>query len=580
MKTSRIAAIVALVLALAAATPWTWKLHLFPNSGIDDANIFFSYAENLASGNGFTYARNGEPVEGFTSILWTVMCAASFYLGLDELGVFAFAFVLFVTTQFLLLAAIRNAILPTDRNARFLQVIYAALVLSSPSYITWMTITLMDTSLWGFIIAVMTYFLVSPPRSKPTIFIAAMAFGLAPTARPEALLVAPAFLALLWLRLTDTGRKHAVRMCLCLALAFVATAVGLTIFRIQYFGYPFPNTYYAKVSPSLAYNLREGKDYLYRFILSSPAIGALCLVLLCRAASWIGQRMDTMRLRSFTTFFRPPMSAVTAVSLGALTLLAVPVLTGGDHFNMFRFFQPVYPLIVLVGILSGASLSDGSSAHCFVSLQWWRTNLFRGVAVGAVIAYWFFAYSSSFSWSSMRWGSPIAHEFRISEGGMKTGSRINHLFLDSERRPSVGVITAGGIARTYTGRIVDLMGLNNITIAHSAGDRKGQKNHAAFEPEAFFHVEPDILIASPPVPPDTNNCDNVWLKGLLEDSRFTSRWRYGTLSRKGDSESSLSAFVKGCFLDEMLAHSGMDFRDTMIWSNKWVEVTVLPGRQN
>src|ERR1041384_6291777 len=50
-----------------------------PLTGIDDANIYFVYAKNLAQGNGFVYNVGGERVEGFTSILWTVICAFVFH---------------------------------------------------------------------------------------------------------------------------------------------------------------------------------------------------------------------------------------------------------------------------------------------------------------------------------------------------------------------------------------------------------------------------------------------------------------------------------------------------------------------
>ncbi len=580
MKTNRMAAIVALVLALAAATAWTWKLHAFPQAGIDDANIFFSYAENLASGNGVTYARNGEPVEGFTSMLWMLMCAALFVFGLNEAGVLALSFMVLVVTQLLFLRAIRNAGPPTEGSARFPQLVYTALILCSPSYITWMTITLMDTCLWGLIVAVMTFFLVSPPRSTLTTLIAVVTFMMAPVARPEALLVVPVFIGLLWLRCRATGGEYATRMGLFFAVSFVAASVALTVFRIHYFGYPFPNTYYAKVSPSLAYNLQEGKNYLHRFILSGTVVGVFCLVLLCRAASWIGRLLDRVRHASFRSLFEPPISAGTAVSFGALTLLAVPVLTGGDHFNMFRFCQPALPLIYLAAILSATELSACSTTGHLFAPRWWRTNSLRGVTVGVVMAYWLFAFSSEFSWRSMRWGSPIEHEFRIAEDGMATGRRLNRLFLAAKRLPSVGVVTAGGIARTYAGQIVDLMGLNNSLIAHFRGDRKGFKSHAAFEIGAFFHVEPDILLASPPIPPATNNCYSVGFKGLFDDPQFTGRWRYGILSQTKDAEYSQCAFVKSAFLEEMPADSGVEFRDTMIWSNQWIEVPVLRGRRN
>ena len=47
------------------------SLHLLDtdNIGVDDANIFFVYAKNLAEGNGLVYNTGGERVEGFSSLL-------------------------------------------------------------------------------------------------------------------------------------------------------------------------------------------------------------------------------------------------------------------------------------------------------------------------------------------------------------------------------------------------------------------------------------------------------------------------------------------------------------------------------
>ena len=53
-------------------------LHGRPAMGVDDANIFFAYARNVVQGAGLVYNAGGERVEGFTSLLWTLVCAAAF----------------------------------------------------------------------------------------------------------------------------------------------------------------------------------------------------------------------------------------------------------------------------------------------------------------------------------------------------------------------------------------------------------------------------------------------------------------------------------------------------------------------
>ena len=52
----------------------------FPLTGIDDANIFFVYAKNFANGHGFVYNVGGERIEGFSSLLWTLLCTVVFSL--------------------------------------------------------------------------------------------------------------------------------------------------------------------------------------------------------------------------------------------------------------------------------------------------------------------------------------------------------------------------------------------------------------------------------------------------------------------------------------------------------------------
>lgn len=573
MKAKAIVTLVVLTLLLAGATARIWQLHGCPKTGIDDANIFFTYAENLADGKGISYGHNGERVEGFTSMLWMLVCALMFALGANETGVFGCCFGLLVLTHALFLKAIgRSAEHAEGLNTLTCSGIYMALVLASPAYLTWMTITLMDVSLWGCVVAGMTLAIVLPPRSKTGSIIAFLPFLLAPATRPEAFLVAPVFVVLLWLRCQTTGMAHATRTCLFLLLSVIVVASALTVFRMRYFGFPLPNTFYAKVSPSLLYNLREGRDYLYGFMQSSSVAAVCCLLAAIQAASWIGQVLDRLRRGGLVAAFRWSLPAHSAVSLGAITLLIVPVLTGGDHFRTFRFFQPVWPLLALAVVLHAREVwpRSGAGQTTFPGVQWWRENLIRGAAVGVVLSYAFFAYASEVSWASLRWGRPIAHEFGIAEGGVVTGTRLNRIFAGTRPMPSVGVVTAGGIARTYAGRIVDVMGLNNAVIGHFRGDRQGIKNHAAFEREAFFKTEPDIFLAEPPVPPETNNCYTACLKGLMDDPRFTGRWRYGAILRTNDPQASVSLFVKDAFLNGLPREAALEFHDTMIWSNKWV----------
>jgi arabinofuranosyltransferase len=487
------------------------------------------------------------------------------------------SFLFFVITQWILLGAIRRCAKDGAQEPWPYQGLYLVLILSQPAYVTWMTITLMDTVIWGLMIAAMTYVVILPPASTRGWGLATIPFVLAPVSRPEGMVVAPVLLGLLWLRSRSIGSCSATRLCIGTAGAVLVMMAGLTVFRVLYFGYPFPNTFYAKVSPSILYNLQQGKRYLDTYVLSGTVVGACVVLVALSAASWFGAAVDRIRSsRSMNALWMSPMKASAATSMAGVALLLIPVLIGGDSFGLFRFYQPAFPLLCIASILVLMDLRvlDVGSLGGFFA--WARHHVTTVAVCGTLLAYWLFTHSSTCSWTSLRWSSPISKEFRIAKEGMVTGKTLGALFAPAHRFPAIGAITCGGIARTYPGPIVDLMGLNNSFIAHFKGDRKGIKNHAAFEKDAFFLIEPEILLASPPLPPDTNNWCSIWLKGLLGDPRFVTQWRYGVLSSGESASGTLQAFVKTASLNDILAHGALEFHDTMVWSNKWVEVTRRP----
>src|ERR1700760_4305630 len=51
-----------------------------PTPGMDDADIFLNYARRFAHGEGFVFNTGGEKVEGFTSMLWVLICSLFYHL--------------------------------------------------------------------------------------------------------------------------------------------------------------------------------------------------------------------------------------------------------------------------------------------------------------------------------------------------------------------------------------------------------------------------------------------------------------------------------------------------------------------
>jgi arabinofuranosyltransferase len=563
--------LIILIACLSTATWLSYTFHNSPSVGIDDANIYFTYAENLASGNGITYANNSERTEGATSMLWLLICSFVFWIGQTESAVLVLSVGLMIATQWIILNAIYRYAAQKNKKAWPYVCGYLALILCSPSYITWMSITLMDTCLWGLFIAGMTYFVLFPPESTRKRLIASIPFILAPWVRPEGMLVAPVLAALLWLRSYPANLHRATHYCIGIGGAMIVLLASLTVFRLMYFGYPLPNPYYAKVSPFILYNLWGGLVYLIAFITCGYLMKGFSVILLLILIPLFADVFHSLWNRKPLRLRHLHETS----ALVALFLLFFPVLSGGDHFAMFRFYQPAYPLICLTFILW---LFDLRVTHLSYTdkVQSPLIRYANRVVFVLVIAYFLLlhAFKYPYTWPYIQQNaSPIYLEFSIAEKEIDNGKTFARLFANNQYYPTIGVLMAGGIARTYPGPIVDLMGLNNNIIAHFKGDRIGAKNHAAFEKDAFFKLKTDLILLSP-------SGLSMWImKGLFEDPRFVEKWSYGVLSLKEDPACSIEAFFRNSFLNDIRMKSYFQYHDKMIWSsksNKWVEVTSAP----
>jgi hypothetical protein len=150
---------------------------------------------------------------------------------------------------------------------------------------------------------------------------------------------------------------------------------------------------------------------------------------------------------------------------------------------------------------------------------------------------------------------PILHEFGIAKNTMADGQALQRTFAAGGRLPSLGVLTAGGIKRTYSGQVIDLMGLNDTTMGHSPGARYGTKNHAAFSAQVFWQFKPDIVLPRTISPEDIDRPIRItaWIggvfRGLFLTPRFEDEYRYAAV-RRAVAEEDLS--VCGFFRQDLL----------------------------
>lgn len=537
--------------------------------GIDDAQIFFTYAQNLATGKGLIYSPGVPRAEGYTSTLWMAICSLMFWIRANEIGVLVVELLLLLVTQVLVMRMIDRLI--PQAQSRQAKLIYIALLTASPGYVTWTTITLMDTGLWSTLLIAMVFVLLFPPTTTRGWVAAGVAFAISPLARPEATVIAPVLLTMVWLKLRSQQRSAAPAWWILASIA--TTALALTLFRYAYFGYPLPSTYYAKVSSSTAYNVKIGTSYLGGFVLGGNI--ALLATLACVLSGWhlLTRAARALLSRTWLTITNNSMGdAQQTLAIVCLFLLPLPVLVGGDHFKLSRFYQPAWPMLCL--ILTLCTLQILASPR-FARL---RAGAWTAPVALACLAAILSFTSYKDSWLRIaRYGSPIEPEFAISADGKKNGEELNAVFADATvPAPTIGVIAAGGIARTYRGPVIDLMGLNYAYIAHYPGDHVGVKDHAAFQKSAFYNIPVDVLISSP----EYSWAEYIF-RGLFHDRKFISAWRYGIVYKTTDPSRQYAGFYSEKFLESIRNHRDLEFRDTMVFSKsdgQWEKVPVVIGQ--
>jgi hypothetical protein len=516
-----------------------------PITGIDDENITQVYGRNMANGFGYVYTPHFEHVEGATSPLW-VAVHYLFYKVSDqpEPYVLGLSLVLGVLSVYWLLGIARCT--AAALGLRNWTVWIPVLALAAyPDYFAWTVLTMMDQGVWSTIFLALVYVLIKevsdPDAPERVSILGLMLCVLGSVTRPEAMLLLPLMLALAGVVVAvNKGIWVAARYVTPYLVTVAVPLVALTVARKMYFGYPLPNTYYAKVSSHLKDNIVNGLLYLQSFVssnvLSLPSVMAVILALL------IGIQALLTSIRGATR-----LSTAHAVMLlvgGFLAfVIGITVLEGGDHFAGFRMLQPYMPLACIALMFYVPVFSNRNSllASRFSAAAW--------VAVLATLT--LYVNHSEFKEANREEG--IKEEFTLARHGRLIGELLNTLAPGP--LPAVGVLPAGGVALAYNGRVADLLGLNWVEMAHASTRRIGLSGHSAFEPQVFWKYRPEIMVPQlidAKHPFDESQLPSHWdlshLKGLMNEQRFRDEYR-PVLMHLGDAE--IFAYVRNDFADRI-----------------------------
>ena len=463
--------------------------YLFLN---DDAYISFRYAAHWVDYGEVSY-NLGERVEGYTNFLWVASLALGRKLGGDipTLSVILSALCGGLTICLIGSYSARHE----KRHPQAAAMLATGLLVLSPSYACWssgglevqlftllLTIgSLLSLSAWGEIPQRDDQERESAGKKRREAMAAGACLALAAMTRPEGLLLF-GVIGLYRILHLMRARERPSRVEYTAICAFILTYLPYYAWRYSYYGYPLPNTYYAKVGAEALWG--PGLRYIGSWLWAHPWLISLPLFALGRLWREKKEKTDSAE--------RTLGHQEIGLTLCCVLALGVHVArVGGDFMALHRFLVPLLPMCALV--------SAGGVILLFrrYYLRWGRIRMFAlslMIALGLI----------SLSVSEYRWANRIGSERGVdSIGWLRQFSRqcaAVGRYLKESTSPDVRLATtAAGALPYYAERYtVDLLGLNDSWIAHHVPARGHRPGHTKSAPFRYpIDKKVDYLIYHP-----------------------------------------------------------------------------------
>ncbi len=415
---------------------------------LDDAYIFFRFAENIALGNGPRFNPSEPPVEGFTSPLWVGVLALLRLLGGNlERG----APLLGVSLAAVAALTAGLAARPREGGRVLGGLLSSVLLALTPAYSFW-ALTGMDACLFALAVAVLVFVVT---REAPRMALLGLVVGLGAWVRLEMLYLGALVFLVRWAVLRPDWRRMLQEGSRCLATVLLVV-VPQFLWRWLTFGKWLPNTFHAKVPGALDAQLAWGSEYLLKNVPSHA--GTLLLAAL--SAWWLWRARDRMGL---------------GLLVSAVGWLGYVLLVGGDHFAFGRFLVPAMVLV------------HAAAARAFVLLlETERRPLVPAGAAALAVAV------ASF-------GALRTEEAR----GARDAVLITQLWavlgdwLRYHEPPGTRIATpvAGAIPYRSGMEAFDMLGLVTPSVIEEGRVQLASRpGHQRYSLDAFFRYQPDLLL--------------------------------------------------------------------------------------
>ncbi|HKP53756.1 MAG TPA: hypothetical protein VJ183_14030 [Chloroflexia bacterium] len=472
---------------------------------MDDAYISYRYAWNLTHGAGLVY-NPGEAVEGYTNFLWTLIAALFIGAGFHPGGVMLSLVIAFSVGLVGLTYYLGRRL---SGNGYIWPLLAVGLLVIDPSFITYGArgsgIEAVPFAFLTLLPVVLLWWRGNGGITPTGCLVASgIVLALASMTRPEGIAVAVILFGVkAW---QEKSEKRSVwPMLTAGALPYLLIMVPYQLWRITFYGYLFPNTFYAKTDASASF-LARGWAYTWEFVADHWLV-----VGICATGAVLGLASMLRRARQVEippgdsiqeTRGKPAAEDRSLWIVRALALLvsfysSYIIVVGGDHFPAGRFFVPLLSPLILLALFTlykwvGPLL--GLPSHAIPHQRPWMRPV-MGLVIGVAIA----AYGWTALWLQDSQG-PLARRTNRDTNFVNLWGSAGLWLRDHTPVDTLGASPVAGAIAFYGQRnIVDMLGITDEHIGHKQIETMGSglAGHEKEDPLYVLDRQPDYILPYP-----------------------------------------------------------------------------------
>ena len=444
---------------------WYYKLASEAKFIQDDAFTSLRYVQNFVDGNGLVF-NIGERVEGYTNFLWVLLLSAvSFLAHALNLNLPLVAQVLSTLFGVLLLVStylLAKKIIAKNYSGSIISSLLAlsapAMVLFTTPFIYW-SVSGMETPLFVSLTLLSVYYFIDyEEQGKRNAFVIVSVLN--SFLRPEGMFFFILLMSFKLIKNFFSAEEFKLSKKIKLSfdssikkslIIYAVPVIAYIIFRLLYYGYPFPNTFYAKTEFTTQF-LTRGWNYYINFLEEYLLFGLFYVPVLIQL-----MRSKTNTKENILIGF-------------ALVYTIAIIVIGGDVLPVNRFFLTIMPLFFILFINSTTELIEEFLKG--------KVNLIAKYSLVIILL--------AYSVINYQHNLPVMMEKRAYETGLVTKMKIYAELLNTVRKDKIKIKSKNKIKTTsvamstigafsfYSGaRVIDLVGLTDEYVAHNPIEVEG-----------------------------------------------------------------------------------------------------------